>query len=118
MRMALVAGLLLLACRREEIAREPVMRDTLAQMRSAMAKYRHDNGHGPSSLDELVPKYLRQVPADPVTGQNTRRVTTEERVTPSGDFSATAAPRSKPEIVGINSGAPGTDSSGKRWSDY
>lgn len=95
------------------------MRDTLAQMRTALAHFKDDNGRYPHSLEELVPRYLPRIPADPVTqSAETWRLTTEESVQPSSDFSTRTAAAAKPQIVAIHSGAPGEDSSGKRWSDY
>ena len=35
-------------------------------MRKAIDHYYGDNGHYPRSLSDLVPKYLRQIPPDPV----------------------------------------------------
>lgn len=118
--MFLVAALLCAACGPDErVAHEQPMRDTLAQMRGALAKFKDDNGRHPHSLDELVPRYLPRVPADPVTGSATTwRLTTEESVQPSSDFSTSTAAVAKPQIIAVHSGAPGTDSSGKRWSDY
>ena len=119
MRAALVAALVFVACAKEAPQHEAPMRDALAQLRTALAHFHDDNGRYPESLEELVPRYLTKVPVDPVTQSSmTWRLTTEEAVRPSGDFSATAAPAAKPQIIEIHSGAPGADASGKRWSDY
>jgi general secretion pathway protein G len=119
MRFVLIAALLLAACRNEHPVHDAVMRDTLNQMRTAIDHFHDDNGRYPHTLEELVPRYLTRVPVDPVTNSAaTWRLTTEETVRPSADFSATAPPESKPQIIDVHSGAPGADSSGKRWSDY
>jgi general secretion pathway protein G len=121
MRRALAAVLLLAACAKEApvVVHDAAMRDTLAQLRTAIAHFRGDNNRGPHSLEELVPRYLAKVPIDPVTGSPTTwRLTTEEAVQPSTDFSTKTAEAPKPQIIEIHSGAPGADSTGKRWSEY
>ena len=119
-RIAILMLIALIGCRAEEPQHEAAMQQALTTARTAVARFRDDNGRGPHTLEELVPRYLTAVPADPVTGSpSTWRLTTEETVRPSTDFSSTetAAPP-KPEIVEIHSGALGTDRGGKRWSDY
>ena len=83
------------------------LRSMLAEMRGAIAKYREDNGRHPRSLEELVPKYLRSIPVDPFTQSMNWRVTTEESVTPSEDFTPGGAPKSETVIVNVHSSAPG-----------
>ena len=119
-RRAVVFALVVaLACAKEKPVHDAAMRDALGQLRTAIAHFHDDNEHGPESLQELVPRYLTRVPVDPVTNSaDTWRLTTEETVQPSADFSATTAPKAKPQIIEVHSGAPGTDSAGKRWSDY
>ena len=116
----MLAVLLCAACRSEERpVHDAAMRDTLAAMRTAIAHFHDDNGRHPHALDELVPRYLAKIPSDPVTrSATTWRLTTEETVQPSADFSTTGAAPSKPEIIDVHSGAPGADSKGKPWADY
>jgi hypothetical protein len=120
MRGLVIAVLLCIACRSEErVVHDAAMRDTLAKMRTAIAHFRDDNSRHPHSLDELVPRYLPAIPADPVTkSATTWRLVTEETVQPSADFSATATAPPKPQIIEVRSGAQGTDSQGRAWSDY
>lgn len=120
MRGLLLAVLLITACRSEErVVHDAALRETVSQMRKAIDHFRDDNGRYPHSLDELVPRYLARIPVDPVTKSSTTwRVVTEETVQPSADFSATAAPPSKPAIIDVRSGAAGTDSNGTPWADY
>lgn len=110
----------LFACNRESTPdHAPSMQQTLGTLRSAIAKFRDDNGRGPHSLEELVPRYLTKVPVDPVTNSATTwRLTTEESVQPSADFSSSTAAAPAPQIIEIHSGASGNDASGKRWADY
>ena len=49
-------------------AEESVLKENLYAMRDAIDKHLADTGRYPASLDDLVAKkYLRSVPADPVT---------------------------------------------------
>jgi general secretion pathway protein G len=49
-------------------AKESVLKQDLKEMREAIDAYHADKGKWPASLDDLVAeKYIRQVPADPVT---------------------------------------------------
>ena len=120
MRGLLLAVLVITACRSEErVVHDAAMRDSLAKIRTAVVKFHDDNGRHPHALDELVPRYLTSIPADPVTKSSTTwRLVTEEIVQPSADFSATAAPAAKPAIIDVRSGATGGDSTGKPWADY
>jgi general secretion pathway protein G len=51
-------------------AREAVLKDDLAQMRKLLDQYAADKGKLPQSLEDLSSSgYLREVPVDPITGQ-------------------------------------------------
>ncbi len=91
------------------------LKATLYVMRNALDEYNKDHGRYPSTLQELVPKYLRKMPVDPVTKSSTTwQLITEETVQPSSDFTtattATAVPRSV--IIDVRSGA------GAPYSNY
>jgi general secretion pathway protein G len=88
-------------------AREAALRDTLSQMRKTIDNFRQDNNRYPYSLQELVPKYMRRIPVDPMTNSASWRLTTEETVQPSEDFSASSAPKTTSVIVDVHSTAPG-----------
>lgn len=71
--MAIIATLLTLVAPRyfnqTERAKEAVLRQDLSVMRDAIDKHYADVGVYPESLDALVSgKYLRRLPADPLTG--------------------------------------------------
>ena len=119
-RLAVLLLFALVACHRaEQPDHSAAMQQTLGSLRAAIAKFRDDNGRGPHALEELVPRYLAKVPVDPVTNSAaTWRLTTEESVQPSADFSTSTAPAQPPQIVEIHSGAPGNDAGGKPWSTY
>lgn len=92
--------------------REEVLRSDLAQMRNAIAKFKQDRGRYPYELAELVPTYIRRIPADPITHQVNWKVDTEEGVAPSSDFAATAAAAPKSYVLDVHSAA------GPPYSDY
>ena len=51
-------------------ARESVLKDDLAQMRKLLDQYAADKGKLPQSLEDLASSgYLREIPVDPITGQ-------------------------------------------------
>jgi general secretion pathway protein G len=120
-------ALLLLAalfCARSDERPTPAMReaalvDSLRALRMAIDNFRQDKGRYPSSLENLVPNYIRRIPADPITGSATTwKVTTEETVRPSEDFTTSGTATSETVIIDVRSGAPGVDSKGTRYSDY
>jgi general secretion pathway protein G len=52
-------------------AREQVLRDNLYRLRKSIDLYAADHNALPQSLDDLMKAgYLREVPADPMTGKN------------------------------------------------
>ena len=50
-------------------ARETILRENLRTMRKMIDQYSADKEKLPSSLDDLAPDYIREVPIDPITGQ-------------------------------------------------
>jgi hypothetical protein len=130
LRWAIVAVVLVLAggalyvqqrarMERERLAaRETALRDTLTVMRKAIASFHDDNGRYPGTLEELVPKYLHQIPTDPMG--TPWRLTTEETVAVSDDFQVERRALSPPEsdgglrarrstsvVIDVHSSAPG-----------
>ncbi len=108
--MAIVALLLALALPRYfghlEKSRETILRQDLAVMRDAIDKFQGDRGRYPENLDELVSaRYLRTLPADPVTGRSDTWIT----LPPSGEESG---------VFDIRSGAPGAARDGSAYADW
>lgn len=93
-------------------SKEEALRSDLASMRTAIRKFKDENGRYPHSLEELVPRYLRRVPADPFTQKPDWKLDTEETVVPTNDFGA--APTEKPQtfVLDVHSVA------GPPYSDY
>jgi general secretion pathway protein G len=88
-------------------AREAVLKQNLLQMRDAIDKFYGDLGRYPESLDDLVSrKYLRKVPADPVTDSARTWLTT-----PPADPGLGT-------VFDVKSGAEGTALDGSRYGDW
>lgn len=119
LRVLPILALLALACREtHDVQRDVTLKQTLAQMRAALAKYRADHGTHPPSLQALVPRYLPRIPADPLTGTADWRVTTEESVQPSADFTTGTAAAAPAVVVDVHSAAPGADGNGVPYANY
>jgi general secretion pathway protein G len=62
--------------------RESVLRSNLFTLRNCIDEYTYDKQKAPQSLDDLVREgYLRQIPEDPITGNNQWRIIMEDAVT-------------------------------------
>jgi general secretion pathway protein G len=86
---------------------ETVLKQDLALMREALDKYHADTGKYPDALDDLVTrKYLRKIPADPIT----QSAATWIVVPPSGG--------EKGAVFDVKSGAPGNANDGTAYADW
>lgn len=108
--MAIIATLLTLVVPRYyqhvERSREAVLHENLATVRDAIDQYHADVGDWPPSLEMLVEKrYLRSLPADPITD----RTDTWQFVPP---------PDGTGGIYDVHSGAEGTGLDGRAYSDW
>jgi general secretion pathway protein G len=112
----LLLALVCFACKQPEAPNlDRALKDNLFQMRKAIENFHQDHQRYPYSLEELVPRYILRIPADPITkSASTWQVITEETVQPNADFTTsttgTAAPR--PGIIDVRSGA------GAPYSNY
>lgn len=77
-------------------AREAALKHNLFEMRKAIDDFYADNQRYPNDLNELVPKYLRKIPKDPITNSE------EWEQVPATD---TALPGDVPETEMSDSGA-------------
>ena len=117
--LALILIVASFACREKyDAERDATLKSNLTQMRQAIASFRRDNGRHPYSLNELVPNYLRRIPADPITHSDTWRPVTEDTVQPSADFTTGTAVAPRSVIIDVQSGAPGADANGVLYSNY
>lgn len=110
--MAVIATLLTLAVPSYfaalEKSREAVLHANLTLLRQTLDKYYGDKGKYPEALSELVDsKYLRSVPADPITESNLTWVI----VSPP-------QPEMGGSVYDVRSGAPGTARDGSAYQDW
>ena len=94
------------ACTKEQVdqtahaidrSKEISLRTQLKQIRGAIEAFRNDQGRCPTSLAELQPQYMVNIPADPVTGTGTTWVYSN---------------------CEVKSGAPGKGSDGTEYSSW
>jgi general secretion pathway protein G len=99
--------------------RASALRHDLGAMRKAIAAFHAKEGRYPRTLQELVPKYLRAIPVDPVTNTaNDWKLMTEETVQPSNDFTSAPPAKSETYIIDVHSSASGMDANGVPFASY
>lgn len=91
-------------------AREAALRDNLHEMRKAIDNFYADKQHYPSSLDELVPNYIRRIPSDPITMQNDWEPVMDDPLSLEGEMSGDTDPQAvaQPGVIDVKSRAQGT----------
>jgi len=109
--LAIVATLLTLAVPRYfsslDKSKEAVLKENLFQVRDAIGRYYADKGKYPGSLDALAQeKYLRKIPADPLTESATTWI-----IVPPQDLE-------KGGVYDIRSGAPGNAHDGTAYAEW
>ena len=109
--MSIIALLLTIALPRyfhsTDRAKEAVLKEDLVQMRNAIDKYYGDRGRYPDALDDLVDKkYLRRIPADPITDNAQTWVTVRPEETGKG------------AVSDVKSGATGSAQDGTPYGDW
>jgi general secretion pathway protein G len=93
-------------------AHEAVLKEDLYTMRNAIDQYAQDKGKAPQSLDDLISAgYMRAIPRDPFTGNNTSWQVVQEDVMQSLDQTA-------PGITDVHSGSNLTSSEGTAYSSW
>lgn len=91
-------------------ARETILREDLRTMRRMIDQYAADKEKLPQSLDDLVTsQYMREVPIDPITGEN-------NWVVDIGDD--TVSRDGGTGVVDVHSAAAGEGSDGVAYQDY
>jgi general secretion pathway protein G len=92
------------------LSQETVLRENLFQIRREVDRYTAYKGGLPESLDELVRAgYLREVPLDPITGQNDWTI-----VMGNDPYSS----EERQGIKDVKSTSPAKSSEGKPYSDW
>jgi general secretion pathway protein G len=95
-------------------AKEAVLKENLFQIRDAINKYYYDKNKYPTSLNDLVAgRYLRDLPADPITNQKDWKLIHPEPAEDE-DFD----PELMEGIIDVSSRATGTALDGTRYSDW
>src|ERR1051325_8808689 len=101
-------------------AREAALKDNLFQLRKCIDNFYADKQRYPTSLDELVPYYVRKIPPDPITGRPDWDVVMDNPADAAGGGTSTSTEGSEPipaetdpnasaepGIVDVKSKAPG-----------
>jgi len=93
-------------------AKESVLKNNLFTMRTVIDEYTYDKAKAPQALQDLVSEgYLRQVPADPMTGNNTSwRVIMEDAMS--------SVSQTEPGIFDVKSGSDGKSLEGTPYSEW
>jgi general secretion pathway protein G len=93
-------------------ANEAVLKEDLYTMRNAIDQYTQDKGKAPQALDDLVSSgYLRGIPKDPFTNNNTSWQVLQEDVVQSLD-------QTEPGITDVHSGSNLTSTEGTAYSSW
>ena len=91
-------------------AREAVLRDDLWKLRTMLDQYAADKGKLPQSLEDLVSEhYMRELPADPITGEKDWTVITGEDPNSSSGEQG---------VIDVKSASPDTSTEGTPYSDW
>lgn len=93
-------------------ARESVLRQNLFSLRTVIDEYTYDKQKAPQQLDDLVKEgYLRQIPLDPIVGNNRAwKIIMED--------AGTSASQTEPGIFDVRSGSEKTSLEGTPYSEW
>jgi general secretion pathway protein G len=98
-------------------AKEAVLRESLYNFRTTLDQFYADQGKYPDSLDDLKQKqYMRDIPKDPFTGNNTSWVTVE----PPPPQGTTSSPASTDpgKVWDVHSGSDKVGSNGTPYNEW
>ena len=94
-------------------AREAALKDNLFQLRKCIDNFYADKQRYPTSLEELVPNYVRRIPPDPMTQQADWELVMDNALESGADglepIPAETDPEAtgEPGIIDVKSKAPG-----------
>jgi general secretion pathway protein G len=92
-------------------AKESVLHNNLSAMRNAIDEYSYDKQKAPQQLSDLVSEgYLRDVPKDPITGNNEWKIIMED--------ASSSVNSTEPGIFDVRSESPKTSLEGTPYSDW
>ena len=93
-------------------AKESVLKNNLFTMRTVIDNYTYDKQKAPQTLQDLVTEgYLRDIPVDPMTGNNQSWRTVMEDASQSVN-------QSEPGIFDVKSGSDKTGLDGRPYSEW
>lgn len=99
-------------------AKEAVLKTNLREIRESLERHYADQGKYPSTLEELVPKYLRRIPDDPFTKSNTTWIPVFQEEDEGGFGPPPDDPSAAPGILDVRSGAQGEAVDGSSYADW
>ena len=92
-------------------AKESVLHNNLSAMRNAIDEYSYDKQKAPQQLSDLVSDgYLRDVPKDPITGNNDWKIIMED--------ASSSVDSTEPGIFDIRSESPKQSLEGTPYSEW
>jgi general secretion pathway protein G len=93
-------------------ARESVLRQNLFSLRTVIDEFTYDKQKAPQQLDDLVKEgYLRQIPLDPIVGNNRSwKIIMED--------ASSSASQTEPGIFDVRSGSEKTSLEGTAYSEW
>jgi general secretion pathway protein G len=92
-------------------SKESVLRQNLFTLRTVIDNYTYDKQKAPQALQDLVREgYLRDVPVDPITGNNNWRIVMED--------AAQSVNQSEPGIYNVLSSSEKTSLDGTPYSEW
>lgn len=90
-------------------AREAALKDNLMTMRKAIDNYYADKQKYPPALTDLVPGYIRRIPADPITKQTDWEEVMDDPMSLDGEMASDTDPEAmtQPGVIDVKSRAEG-----------
>ena len=97
-------------------ARENVLKSNLHSIRTAIDNFYADTQRYPNELNELVPNYLRKIPADPMTQAEDWEIIMSD---PTDEEAADPDPEAmtQPGVIDVKSTAEGTTLDGVAYTE-
>ena len=106
--IGILAGIALINVRTAQTkAREAALKENLFQMRKAIDNFYADKQRYPSSLEELVPNYVRRIPADPITMQQDWETVMDDPLSEEGSAETDPEAMTQHGVVDVKSRAEG-----------
>jgi general secretion pathway protein G len=101
-------------------AKEAVLREALYNFRTTLDQFYADQGKYPDSLDDLKQKqYMRDIPKDPFTGNNTTWVTLEPPPPPPTQGGGNQAAVMEPgKVYDVKSGSDKVGTNGTPYNEW